>query len=76
MLPSLLEVYAVAGTVERHFTFLAAALRANAAMDCRTEALLLALFANRTTHRISSEDYDKLRAIVRRQASKWGTGNG
>jgi hypothetical protein len=47
----LLKVYAVAGTIERHFTLLATALRANAAVDRRTEAFLLALFANRTTHK-------------------------
>jgi hypothetical protein len=60
MLPSLLQVYAVAGTVERHFALLATALRANATMDSRTEAFLLALSANRTAHgcKASGKHYD------------------
>src|SRR5436309_15591450 len=46
----LLKVDAVTGTIERHLALLAATLRTNPAMHSGAEALLLALFANRTTH--------------------------
>jgi hypothetical protein len=48
----LLKIDAVTGTVERHLALLAATLRANPAMHGGTEAFLLALFANRTTHSV------------------------
>ena len=52
MLASLLQIDAVAGTVERHLALLATALRTDASVDGRAEALLLTLFANRTAHRM------------------------
>src|SRR5207247_834050 len=52
MLPCLLQIYAVAGTIKRHFALLATALRADATVDSWAEALLLALFANYTAHRV------------------------
>src|SRR6185369_4114341 len=51
MLAGLLQIYAVAGTVERHLALLATALGTNAPMDGGAETLLLAFFADRTTHR-------------------------
>jgi len=48
----LLKVDAVTGTIERHLALLAATLRTNPAMHSGAEALLLALFANRTTHSV------------------------
>jgi hypothetical protein len=55
MLPGLLQVDAIAGTVESHLALFAAALPTDAAMDGRTEAFFLALFADDTTHRQASE---------------------
>src|SRR5437879_4379663 len=48
MLPGLLQVGAVAGTIERHLPLLATALRANSPVHGRTEALLLADFTDCT----------------------------
>ncbi len=50
VLPGLLEIGAVAWTIERHFALFAAALRADAAMHGGTEALFLTNFADGTTH--------------------------
>jgi len=49
VLPRLLQIRAVAGTIERYLSLLAAALGADAAVHSRAEALLLANFANGTT---------------------------
>ena len=53
MLARLLQIHAVAGTIERHLALLATALRTDAAVDGRAEALLLTFFANRTAHEMS-----------------------
>ena len=50
MLPSLLQIDAIAWAIERHLALLAAALRADATVDSRAEALLAPLFANRANH--------------------------
>jgi hypothetical protein len=50
VLASLLQVHAIARAIQRDFALLTATLRANAAMDGRTETLFFALFANCTTH--------------------------
>ena len=47
VLARLLQIGAVAGTIQRHLALLAAALRADAAVHGWTEALLLANLANR-----------------------------
>src|SRR6266403_4868230 len=48
MLPGLLQVGTVAGTIERHLSLFAAALRANTPVHGGTEALFLADFTDRT----------------------------
>src|SRR6185437_6467543 len=48
VLSRLLQIDAVAWAIEGHFALLTAALRTNAAMHRRTEALFLAFFADRT----------------------------
>src|ERR1700730_13891118 len=52
VLPSLLQVGAVAGAIERHLTLLATALWTDTAVYGRAETLLLVFFANRTNHRM------------------------
>src|ERR1700730_3460602 len=49
MLACLLEVWAIARTVQGYFSLFAAALRANSAMDGRTKALFFTDLANGTT---------------------------
>jgi hypothetical protein len=49
VLARLLQIGTIAGAIERHLALLAATLRANAAVDRGTEALLLANFADRAT---------------------------
>jgi hypothetical protein len=49
VLPSLLQVNTLARAIKRHFPLLAAALRANLAMNRQAKALLFPCFANRTT---------------------------
>jgi hypothetical protein len=46
MLSGLLQIRTFAGTIERNLALLAATLRANAAVDSRTEAFLLANLAD------------------------------
>jgi hypothetical protein len=50
VLARLLKIDALTGTIERHLALLTATLRTNPAVHGGTEAFLLALFANRTTH--------------------------
>jgi hypothetical protein len=50
MLPRLLQIDTIAGTIERDLALFAAALRTDAPVHRRTEAFFLALFANRATH--------------------------
>ena len=57
MLARLLQIDAVTGTVERHLALFATALRTDASMDRRAEALLLTFFANRTAHELSLHNY-------------------
>src|SRR5271165_7330864 len=49
MLPGLLQIGTIAGTIERHFPLLATALRANPPVNRRTEAFFLADFTDRAT---------------------------
>ena len=48
VLTRLLKIDTLAWAVERYFALLAATLRADASVNCRTEALFLAFVANRT----------------------------
>ena len=50
MLAGLLQIDALAGTVQADFALFTATLGTDTPMHCQTEALLLARFANRTTH--------------------------
>jgi hypothetical protein len=47
MLSRLLQILAIAGTIERHLALLAATLRANTSMDRGTEAFLFSNSADR-----------------------------
>ena len=49
MFPRLLQIGAIAGTIEGYFALLAAALGADASVNGGTEALLFANFADGTT---------------------------
>src|SRR5580704_7953033 len=49
VLAGLHQIRAVAGTIQRDFALLAAALRADAAMNCRTKAFLLTNLADGAT---------------------------
>jgi hypothetical protein len=55
MLPRLLQIDAIAGTVERDFSLLSTTLRADAAVHGGTEAFFLASFADGTTQLMGSE---------------------
>src|SRR5271165_4179163 len=73
MLPRLLQVRAVAGTIERDFALLPAALRTDASVNGRTKALLLADFADGTTQAVDSNDYYVMRKAKNRRGS-WVVG--
>jgi hypothetical protein len=74
MLPSLLEINTIAGTIERHFALLATTLRADASVDGGTKAFLFSLFADRAAHEWDSRNHydmqDELLCASLKPASK------
>jgi hypothetical protein len=67
MLAGLLQVDAVAWTIQANFALFTATLGTDTPMHCQAEALLLARFANRTTH-----NRGLLLHYVTRYVVRWG----